>query len=128
LARVSESDVRDIMPDSELQDEDVTPFLTGANLIVTQQLGGSGLPDALLAEIERWVAAHFVSAKDKQVRSESIGGVTQSYQTGNAASGLGTTVYGERALLMDPTGRLARMGRLPASFGVADYGVAHDPS
>ena len=128
MPRANENDVLEILDGTSLDAEDVTPFLTAANLLVTQQLGSEGLGDALLKEIERWVAAHFVAAKEKQVKSETIGGVSQSYQTGSAPAGLGTTVYGERALMLDPTSRLAQMGLRRVAFGAVDYGTIYDPN
>ena len=101
---------------------DCTPFIVAANLIVDEQLSGEGLSDALLAEIERWLAAHLACAKDPRYKSEKVGDATATY-TGTFGEGLDSTLYGQQVKLLDPTGSLAKMGAKKVSFVAIDFDV-----
>ena len=118
-ARVTDAEVREII-DIDTSITNITPFITIANLMVTEKLGDSGLSAEMLKEIERWLAAHFVAMRDPRVKSESIGGITTSYQ-GTTGEGLKSTLYGQQAILMDTTGTLANVGMKKASIGVIGY-------
>lgn len=117
--RVTDAEVREII-DIDPLITNIAPFITIANLMVTDKLGASGLSAEMLKEIERWLAAHFVAMRDPRVKSESIGGITTSYQ-GTTGEGLKSTLYGQQAVLMDTTGTLANLGMKKASIGVIDY-------
>lgn len=131
--RVTSTDVKEILV-TALTGSQLDPFITVANLIVTEKLGDSGLGDALLKEIERWLSAHFIyvsnpsySSINKNARgtviSERIGDTSISYsdisQSKNINLGLlSSTVYGQQAITMDLTGILANLGKKRASVNV----------
>lgn len=97
---------------------DLTPFITAANLIVTNKLSSSGLGTATLAEIERWLAAHFVACKERQPTSKRIGETEESYNW-NTNTGLLRTTYGQAAIALDTTGTLSKIGKPQILFDVA---------
>lgn len=115
--RVLSSEVKEII---STDIADVTPFITPANLIVTAKLSNSGLDSGHLKEIEKWLAAHFVSSKDQRVQSESIGGTSVSYQ-GQTGLGLDSTQYGQQVKVLDTTGELGKLGMAKATLSTIKY-------
>jgi len=95
--------------------EDTTPFITTANLIVTDKLAGEGFTDAHLKEIEKYLSAHFASLMDPRIAQEKIGEVAVTYE-GKTGLGLDGTKYGQTVKMLDTTGILASMGKRQALF------------
>ena len=90
---------------------EMEPFITVANQLVTEFCTGTAGPataytTARLAEIERWLAAHFYAIRDPRVASEAAGPVSASYQS-QVGLGLDLTHYGQQAKLLDTNGGLA---------------------
>jgi len=116
--RTTEQEVKRII-DTDLSEGDITPFLLAASGLVTDLLGASDvLTAARLADIECWLAAHFVAVRDPRVKSETIGKATFSYETAVVADGLKATRYGQQVLLLDLSGTMASLtsGKRPARF------------
>lgn len=116
MARVTDADVKEIL-DTMI---DTTPFITAANLLVTDKLGSSDLSTSMLKEIERWLAAHFVCARDPRARTESIGAATKTYE-GQAGLRLSSTRYGQNVMLLDTTNTLASLGKQSAMVEALDW-------
>ena len=114
MARVNDAEVRAII-DVDTTITDLAPFITIANLLVEDKLASSGTSEAMLKEIERWLAAHFVAIRDPRAKSESIGGISVSY-FGQAGEGLKSTLYGQQALALDLSGALAKSGLKQAAI------------
>lgn len=112
--RATEAEVKEVI-DTTLTDEAITPFLTVSNLLVTDILTDEGYPDALMKEIERWLAAHLVAIRDPRVSEEKIGDVAAKYQ-GKSGLGLNHTSYGQQVMVLDHHGKLAEIaqGKGPA--------------
>jgi hypothetical protein len=72
--------------------------------------GQSLLSDAMLAQIELLLAAHFYSLRDQRYQSKSTGRASATFQ-GQAGEGLASTDYGRNAMALDVTGYLARVNR-----------------
>lgn len=107
--RSSEAEVLEIL-DTTLGSSAITPFLTAANLFVTNAMGSDhGLDATTLEEIERWVCAHLVCARDPRVTEEEYGDARVKYG-GKTDMGFQSTHYGQTALALDPTGRIAAAG------------------
>ena len=100
MARTTGEKVKDVF-DTTLTAKDLGSYIEDANLFVTEVLGASALPAALLASIEKYIAAHFASATDPRVRRES--NLSVEYEK----PGLSDTSHGRRAVLLDTTGTLA---------------------
>lgn len=96
--------------DTELDDDQIDPFIQTANIMVTEYLAGSdcGLSDALLKEIETYLAAHFVTLRDRIVKSEAADGVKFDYQ-GATDMGLDSSQYGQTAQILDSCGKLTQL-------------------
>ena len=105
--RTTEAEVKQII-DTALVEDELSPFLTAANLIVTSALGAAGFVDAHLAEIERWLAAHLVAIRDPRLMSQKIGDADATYAGFTQfGKGLEFTAYGQQVLLLDTSGKLA---------------------
>jgi hypothetical protein len=101
--RVDDAGVKTIL-DTSL---DTTPFITVAHLLVEQHLANQGVSEDLLTELERWLAAHFACIRDPRFREARTAGEGMVFELGKPGEGLAATTYGQQALLLDPTGRLA---------------------
>lgn len=123
--RTTPAKVREILQTEE-DELVIQPHVDAANVFVTQMLGSAGLSAALMAEIERWVAAHFFVAFEPLPQSENIGGASRSIQVEKLEGiGLKTSVYGQRACLLDPTGTLgAGTGGRPAKVETLDLSLS----
>lgn len=109
MARTTAAEVKEIIKTS-LTEAEVTPYVTSANVLVTQALGSSGLGTAVLQEIERWVAAHMIAVtKTRQATDEKAGTASVKY-SGQYGANLSSTSYGQMALTLDTTGTLAALG------------------
>jgi hypothetical protein len=84
---------------------DTTSFIDTANLLVNENLGTSGLSDARLTEIEKYLAAHLVALHpdERQLTEQKIGEATDKY-TGAFGKQLDATQYGQMVMLLDTTG------------------------
>jgi len=109
MARTTEAEIKKIIS-TTLTNEQVTPFLISANLLVTDVLSGEGYSAELLREIERWLAAHFLAVRDPQITEEKIGDARARYQ-GKTGLGLEHTSYGQQAMVLDHHGLLASISR-----------------
>jgi len=123
MPRVTSAEVREII-DIDSSITDITPFITAGNLLVTNAFSGdTQVGDATLREIERYIVAHIICSRDQRTIEEWAGGnegVRVKYM-GQFGKGLESTPYGQNALLLDFTGRLAKLGRKRASIGMIDY-------
>jgi len=103
--RVTATEVKEII-ETSLSGAAISPFITVANLTVNQHLADKGLDEALLKEIERWLAAHFVAIRDPVVKSSKLGDADDTFH-GESAMWLDFTPYGQQVKILDPTGTLA---------------------
>ena len=94
-------------------DNDLLPFISVANVLVTDCCTGSRGPvvpydDARLELIERWLSAHVYCTRDPRVQSEGAAGLTATYQS-VVSQGLANSHYGQMAMTLDTAGGLAAM-------------------
>lgn len=95
-------------------DLDVAPAIDTANALtdyVAEQDTGNVLSDALLVEIETYLAAHFYALLDPQYRQQSRGKASGSFVLGREGQGLQATPWGQQALAIDVSGTLATMSQ-----------------
>ena len=109
--RVTPEDVRAIVETDEGTALD--SFISTANaltdFLASKDVDGV-IPAVLLAEIERYLAAHYYSLLDPLYRSKSTGGASGTFQ-GTDGMGLNSTHYGQNAIALDPTGRLLSLSK-----------------
>jgi hypothetical protein len=105
-ARVTAAEVKEII-ETDLTDAAIAPMIAMATMEVDERLVDLDLSAARLKEIERWLAAHFISSSlDPRTKSEGAGSVSQSFE-GQQGTGLKATRYGQQAIVLDTTGTLA---------------------
>ena len=118
--RTNSSEVKQIISTSV----DPLPFIKAASIIVdriSDRDEDGDLSTNDLREIERWVAAHLIaSTRDPAVMEDRTGDTTVKYFLGTPGKGLEMTPYGQQAMLLDVTGRLASMGKPRASIKAID--------
>ena len=115
--RTSEEEVEEILdPKLEIEDLNITAFITTANNLVNQQLQGE-LSNEILNEIEKWLSAHFVTVSVRQPQRYSLGDEDISYDN-ELGLGLDNTMYGQQAKMLDTTGSLSSLGQKKASLTV----------
>lgn len=86
------------------------PFISVAAELVTEICVPAGYSDDRLELIERWLSAHFYTNRDPRPTREEAGPVSASYQS-KLALNLGTSHYGQTAMMLDTAGGLAALSR-----------------
>ena len=112
MARVTAAEVQKII-DVSSEITDLDPFIDSANRLVTAVLGDvstSVLSDDQKTDVELWLAAHFITIWDNRRSSEKAGSVGESYQY-KLGLGLKSSMYGQQAMMLDTTGKLAALDR-----------------
>jgi hypothetical protein len=97
--------------------EDLSVQMTTAGTLVQTYLSDQGLPSALLDTIETWVAAHYVAITDTRIKSGQGLDYRAEFQAGELGMSLEYTPWGQTALALDPTGKLAEIGSGSAGAG-----------
>ena len=91
--------------DADTTEEETTAFIQTAHVLLFTLLDGYGIPEPLLSQIEKYLAAHFANLSYPSKQRRSIGPMSESF-FGNAQNGLAYTKYGQSAIALDPTGKL----------------------
>ena len=97
--RVTEDEVRKII-DTSIDDASISMFIDTANVLINEKLLGSGLSEQLLAKIELYLTAHFITLRDKVLKREEMGESENQYY-GNVGMGLESSSYGQNVLVLD---------------------------
>lgn len=114
--RTTADAVKDII-ETDLANSIINGFINTAHHLVQAKLvnTNAGLSSDLLAEIEKYLAAHFMSInREKQTESESVAQEWQAKYQGKTDMGLKATLFGQQALALDTSGKLATLGKLAA--------------
>ena len=128
-AQVTPTAVKDII-ETELSVSSINSFINMAYAVTRPLVGnlsacGSG---DTLEQIMLLLAAHFITLRDRMLKSESIGGEWSASFMGQDGRGLNASLYGQQALALDCSGNLAKAGMKQATFQVADYDQLADLS
>jgi hypothetical protein len=122
MTRTNDTDVRKLITLTSVSD--TASFIETANVMVDQNLLDSGLSDAVLEQIEKYLAAHLLAIHpdEKQVIEQTIGDAIDKY-AGSFGKGLESTSFGQTVLLLDTTGTFAGLGTYSADISVitVDY-------
>lgn len=115
--------VRAIVAAPNLTDLQVQGFIDDAALMVEHCVASQS--DVRQAGIIKWIAAHLISlagavtgAASGVIQSQSLGGASESYATAATADMLRGTAFGQQAMLMDPTGCVANLGKRKSTFKI----------
>ncbi len=103
--RVSDDMVKEII-DIDENITNILPFImTASNLVDRIEKKDSTIDAGTLRLIEQWLSAHFVAISDMRSDNEKAGSVGQKFQY-KLGLNLQVTMYGQQALIIDPTGLL----------------------
>lgn len=105
--RVTDIQVKKII-DTNISD--TTSFIDTAHIMVNQYLSNSGMGNDILAEIEKYLSAHLVALRERQLKREEFGDSEQEF-AGDFGKGLDFTQYGQMVKLLDNTGTLSSIGK-----------------
>ena len=115
MARTTEADVLEIM-DNDLTEAQVSPFLVGANLLITAAFTSGNTSDSLLEEIEKWLTAHMIAMTiARTTATEELGDAKVKY-TGYWGKKLEATPYGQMVQVLDTEGLMGNLGKAGASM------------
>jgi hypothetical protein len=116
MARTNATAVK-ILIDTELSDADVDAFIADAAALLTS----TGIEDAdchdsaSLTVLEKYLAAHLVALRERQLTGEKIGAASESLG-GDFGRGLDFTQYGQQAIAYDCSGILQGTTGVPFVF------------
>lgn len=124
MARTTLADVRALLAPQNItiDDPDLTSLLATASGYVDEQLADAGLGDALLTEIEKYLAAHFTALREVKagISSERADDASVTYTVGQVTNTdfLQATHFGQVAITLDVSGTLSNAGRASVAFCV----------
>ena len=123
-ARITEAQVQAILQDDFTSGDNLDSYVSLASNVVddldTADTGGV-LSDATLVLIEAWLAAHYYTVQNHQLKSEKTGDVAGEY-AGMYEMGLKSSKYGQTAIELDRTGFLRKMQKGSVKAGVSWLG------
>lgn len=111
-------DVQDLLLDSSLSDGYVTSILTTVDriLVKTYEHYTGSISSSLLGEIQKYYAAHIITATYKRFAvAEQIGEARVEW-AGKFGIGFQSTPFGQILLALDPSGLIAKTGIKSADF------------
>lgn len=105
---IAADDLRKVFP-TTLPDESLQVFIDAAEELVNTELATSGLSEERQTTITTFLAAHFAHTASPRAASEDFDGYKYTGQ-GKTGMDLKATFYGQNALLLDTSGKLAALG------------------
>lgn len=116
IAKPSAQDVIDLTG-TALDESVVSSIIDDAALMVEDCV--KNLSAERQEAIVKWVSAHMIaSGGEGTLTSMKLGDASESYARATLGDGLSGTTYGQQALLLDPNGCLAKLGRAKATIEV----------
>lgn len=100
MTRITPDDIREIL-DTDLGEVELQAFIEDAHRVVNERCAPHTHDREALAAVESYLAAHLATSKDPRVGSFSHESVDIEYTEDGQR-------YWHKAVLVDPTGRLAR--------------------
>jgi len=106
--RITTADVREVI-DSDVSEEALHAFIEDAHTVVNNSIAPYTSDSESLSAVETYLAAHLSTSKEPRVQSASHEGVSFEYSEEQGQK------YWHNAIMMDPTGRLARPNGYPVA-------------
>lgn len=102
----------------------LTPFIDTASMLIEKVVATATNPDgsayhnsADLEIIERWLAAHFYATRDPRATYEQASSVAEKVES-KTDLGLHNSKYGQAAMILDTSGKLAAYNQSLTKGGV----------
>lgn len=103
MSRVTADDIRNIMPETTLEDGVIEVYAASAHIYIDSFLLGK-YEEEMLKEIERWMTAHMIAmTQERTSKEEGAGGAYIKY-AGDWSTGLLGTSYGQMVYSLDTEG------------------------
>jgi hypothetical protein len=98
--------------ETDLTGDAILAFITPASVLVDEHLASvdPAIGDALLGQIETYLAAHFLTLFDPRTTKEEADGVRFTFE-GKTDMALDSSKYGQMAQVLDPTGTLKQLSK-----------------
>jgi len=113
----------------DMSDDEATSFINTAHVLLVTILDGYSLPNLMLVEIEKYLAAHYATLAYPSIQRDRLS-VMASTIVSKIGLGLQNTRYGQGAISLDPTGRLQEIsdGEIAKTVKLTSLGngVAYD--
>lgn len=112
MPRTTEAALRALFPATDKSEYAVEQYIADANVLVTETLGASGLSEARLEMIERYLAAHLylLGTQEGGIFEDKTGeGSVKTGSTFTLGQGLRLTRWGQQVLALDTTGGFAQL-------------------
>jgi hypothetical protein len=106
----------DIKAIADLAGVDLSVFIEMSVILIDEYLSDKGLSDGVLRLIGKNLAAHFAFLKEGQLKSETIGPTSSTF---NMATGLAlnSTTFGQMAIMLDSSKTLAKLNDADRQVG-----------
>lgn len=130
--RISISQVRSCVDlSSKFIDSMVTQCIVTANAVTDGPLADQSLTEAILTQIELYLAAHYCSLREPQIFEEEWGGrdsiAKEKRAKASVGVGLNATWFGQQAIFLDTSGTLSEMSAVNKKIaGITVYGPYDD--
>jgi hypothetical protein len=112
MARVTATEVKEVMDNCTVTDAIVTIFITIGELLIDAVFtNDTVLGEDVLKEVERFYVAHLVAMTKSRVTTEEKLGEAAVKYAGKFGMNLDATPYGQIAKQLDTTGKLATIGK-----------------
>jgi hypothetical protein len=116
MARVTATEVKEIMLDTALTDAQIGVFIAVATDMVDDLDSDTTLGESRLALIERWLTAHLIASTIERMGTrEKVGDAEITYM-GEFGQNLSSTPYGQTAAMLDTSGTLKALGKKKITF------------
>ncbi len=112
------TEVQTLMQDTTINSTYITSVLTTVDLMLTEvyeDYTGS-ISTSLLTELQKYYAAHIIASTTSRMSSMEKLGDAQVQYIGKWGTGLDSTPYGQMLKLLDPSGLIAKSGKIAASI------------
>jgi hypothetical protein len=115
MARVTATEVKEIMDNCQVGDSIVEVFIDSGTLLIDKVYeNDTVLGDDLLKSIELFFIAHMIASTLHRTTSEEKLGDAAVKYTGQWGKNLESTPYGQMVLQLDYTGQIASVGKMEA--------------
>lgn len=112
----------DIKAIADLSGSDLSVFIEMAVIYIDEYLSDKGLSDGILRLIGKNLAAHFAFLKEGQLKAETIGPTSSTFNL-ESGQGLASTTFGQQAIMLDSSKTLARLNDPKRTIGKSVFEV-----
>lgn len=117
MARCTVSEVKEIFDNCKVLDSVITTMINTASAVIDKVFADdTELGETLRKEVERWYAAHLIASGPQRQEVEETATEARVKYSGTYGDGIYSTSYGQQAVAIDFTGRMAKLGKRRVVF------------